>query len=225
MTTGGRGPVRPWQSTLLTLLLVVPVTTMTVLYALQVEVLDGLAPRALIATGVVTVVPVGLFLLRLLEERREWRYRRREPGWPAVAWFLVATLLIAGPLIARVSLGARRAADGQLIRDVHRPGTDDVLTGLLAGFVLALAGFSIGALAARIGTWAEVTAAVLAMLLGLATVPATLFGLVLSYEVASTPADHPLADTLQTMGVVWFVPVPLAAGLAGRALVRKVAVS
>lgn len=205
-----------WLSTWLTALLVIPCAALAVLYILQIDVLVDPRPRRLLAAGAVSLAPVVLFLLRALEAL--WaRPGQLSPNGFWAVWVLVAVTLVAGPVAARLGLGTRPATSGfpRQVRDVQFPRAGEILFALAIALgvtiVFALFGFA----AAGWGSRIMAVAAALAVGVGLATVPVTFYGMALSYDVVVGTGDHPLADTAQTLSIVWFVAAPMAGLIAG----------
>lgn len=201
---------------LLTAFLVVPCASVAVLFMLQIEVLHDPQPRRLIAAAAACLAPVGLFLLRLVEDASSGP-RRSSPGWFWTVWFLATVGLIAIPIAARLGLGTRPASVGasRTVRDLQVPQTGEVAFSLTVGLAFAALGLLAGLLVARWGTTAVVVAALAAVGVGYATVPLTFVGMALSYDVVIGPGDDPLADAAQTVSIVWFVAAPMAGLLAG----------
>ena len=91
---------------------------------------------------------------------------------------------------------------------------------MLAGCAVALPFALLGRAVARSGAGVTVLATLLAVGVGLATVPVSFYGIAMSYGPPVGPGDDRLADTAQSMAIVWLVPAPVAALLAGIAVGR-----
>jgi len=205
-----------WLPRLLTALLVIPSASVAVLFMLQIEVLRDPQARRLIAAAAAGLVPVGLFLLRVVEDACSGP-RRLGPPWFWSVWFFATVGLIAIPIAARLGLGTRPATDGasRVVRDLQSPQTGEIVFALTVGVAVAVPAALAGLLVARWGTSATVVAALAAIVVGYATVPLTFVGMALSYDVVIGPGDDPLADAAQTLSIVWFVAVPMAGLIAG----------
>ena len=213
-----QGKVLPplWLSTFLTALLVIPCASIAVLFMLQIEVLSDLSTRRLIAAAAACVAPVVLFLLRLVEDRIAGG-RRVSPPWFWPVWLLATVVLVAVPIAARLGLGTRPSTSGVArgVRDLRVPPGSDLLLAASIGIGVAVLFAITGLIVARLGTTATVLAALAATGIGFATVPVTFVGLALTYDIVIGPGDDPLADTAQTLSIVWFVAAPMAGLLTG----------
>lgn len=201
---------------MLTALLVIPCASVAVLFMLQIEVLYDPQPRGLIAAAAACVVPVGLFLLRLVED--VWTGPRRSGlPWFWTVWFLATVGLIAIPIAARLGLGTRSATGGvsRVVRDLQVPQTGEFVFALTVSLAVAVLALLVGLVVAQWGAAAMVVAALVAVGVGYATVPLTFVGMALSYDVVIGPGDDPLADAAQTLSIIWFVAAPMAGLLAG----------
>ena len=200
----------------MTALLVIPCASISILFMLQIEVIHDPQPRRLIASAAACAVPVGLFLLRLVED--VWAGPRRlSPPWFWLIWFVVTVGLVALPIAARLGLGTRRASSGasRQVRDLQTPQTGEIVFAVVVGLVVAGLGLIVGLVVARWRTTPTLIAALAAVGIGYATVPLTFVGMALSYDVVVGTRDDPLADAAQTLSIVWFVAVPMAGLLAG----------
>jgi len=205
-----------WLPALLTALLVIPCGSIAVLFMLQIEVIHDPLSRRLIASAAACLVPIVLFLLRVVEDTIAGG-RRVSPPWFWLVWLLATVALVAVPIAARLGLGTRPAASGVArgVRDLRVPPGSDLIVAVAAGIGVAVLFASAGLIVARMGTAATVLAAVVAVGIGFATVPITFVGLALTYDVVVGPGDDPLADTAQTLSIVWFVAAPMAGLLTG----------
>ena len=200
----------------MTALLVVPSASVAVLFMLQIEVVHEPQPRRLIAAGAACAVPIGLFLLRFVEDVRGGP-RRLSPPWCWLVWFLVTVGLVAVPIAARLGLGTRRASSGagRQVRDLQVPQPGEIVLAVVVGVIVALLGLTAGLIVARWGTAPMLLVALAAVGIGYATVPLTFVGMALSYDIVVGPGDDPLADAAQTLSITWFVAVPMAGLIAG----------
>ncbi len=212
----GQVLVSAWLSPLLTALLVIPCGSIAVLFMLQIEVLSDPSTRRLIASAAACLAPVGLFLLRVIEDTIAGG-RRFGPPWFGPVWLLAAVALVAVPIAARLGLGTRPSTSGVTrgVRDLRVPPGSDLIVAVAAGIGVAVLFAIAGLIVTRMGTTATVLAAVVAAGIGFATVPITFVGLALTYDVVVGPGDDPLADTAQTLSIVWFVAAPMAGLLTG----------
>ncbi len=212
----GRAVAPSWLPALMTALLVIPCASIAVLFMLQIEVVHDPQPRRLIAAAAVCAAPVGLFLVRFVED--VWAGpRRSSPPWFWLLWFLVTVGLVALPIAARLGLGTRRSTSGasRNVRDLHVPQTGEIVVAVVVGLVVAVLAMVAGMIVARWGTVPTLIAALAAVGIGYATVPLTFVGMALSYDVMVGRGDDPLADAAQTLSIVWFVAVPMAGLVTG----------
>lgn len=224
MTTGidGDGAARPgWLETLLTLALVVPTGSVAVLLGLELDLAGDPARRRVLAVGLAAGAPVLLLLLAGLDDRLAGRRGGR--AVPAVAGFLLAVTLVAVPLVARLGLGQRLTGSGSdpVARDWALPDAGRIGLGLAAGVAVGLGFLAVGLICARGGASGVAAGAVLAVGAGLATVPISIYGVALTYDIAVGPNDDVFADTAQTLAMTWLVGAPMAACLGGLALGRR----
>lgn len=205
-------------ATLLTALLVVPCGSVAVLFALEIDVVSHPVPRRLIAAGLALLAPVGLLAVCWVSGRFAGARR-----WPSLVfgtvWLLAAVGLVAVPLAARMGLGktpVRRGSGG--LRDFHLPTASEIQTAIVIGVAVAFVFLMVGVFASWFGPRGTVAGAGLAVGVGLASVPLSFYAIALSYDVPVSAGDDPLADTAQTLAIVWLVAAPLAGLLSGLTL-------
>lgn len=205
-----------WIPNLLTLALVVPCGAMAVLFTLEIDVLANHEARRLAAAGAALIVPVALFALRGIEALYP-AWSRAFSGLAGLIWFLVATGLVSIPLSARMGLGSRAggSATGRAVRDLHVPESSEFALSIAAGLSVAVPFALLGLAAARAGPAVTVLVTLLTVGVGLATVPVSFYGIAMSYDLPVGVGDDRLVDTAQSMAIVWLVPAPMAALLAG----------
>ncbi|CAA9565321.1 MAG: hypothetical protein AVDCRST_MAG33-2023 [uncultured Thermomicrobiales bacterium] len=206
---------------LLTVALVVPCAAVAVLFLLEIDILANRETRRVLAAGVALAVPVALLALRGVEALFP-RPGRAFSVLTGFLWLLVSVGLVALPLIARFGLGGRAGGptSGGVVRDLRFPESSEIVLAVVAGLAVAAPFALIGLAVARSGTGSMVVASMLPVVIGLATVPISFYGIAMSYDLPAGAGDDRLADTAQSMAIVWLVPAPMAALLAGVAIGR-----